>query len=672
MKYRKGLRTWLVLVVAFGLTACASGKKQYETSMQLKDSGQYRQAIASLEEAIEVEPQNDTYREALSELRDALVREILSEGDVILRSETPSTMTAIERARARLSEAEKVDPQNASVIEFSKRLQREAQSLQQAVEKDYQHALKYVSDGEWLEAYALLQKIRHRYPDYRDTGRMIQDVTTQGTQSLYEKGREQFEQEEYRKAADDLRGALTLDPEHALSATLLKTAVERDSQEYFVNQAEKAVLVQDWELAIRRYKKAQAYNPDDINLKQAVVNVNTKAAFYFMREARSNLYAGWLGKAFQSYDRAARYASASGDSEFSGYLQALANEMSAKAAVAAEQLGNQGNFGSAWFWYQKVKSIDPNYPEIFFRIQAMEDKVIQRVKKSIAVFDFQPPSQAPDAGAIFANSLSTYLFKSSSQDIKILERENLKSILEEMKLEQAGGVSPDATRNVGRIDGIDVAVMGSVLRYNVDSTRYSDTKSVTYQVKKTEENIDYLNWKTLHPNPTQEELADAPMPYVYRMQDVEKQYNVSTHKKVAFVTVSFRIVDVDTGGNILVDTIQRSKTAIDETSAGVEVAGIKYDPLEIPTDTELLQELTEEVVKELGRETLRPLKSLEKTYYELGEIYLKRRERIHAAENFINAVFNEKVKSIRDSALTQNARDQIEAIFLDYKFQLVP
>mgnify|MGYP001085856109 CR=1 FL=1 len=66
------------------------------------------------------------------------------------------------------------------------------------------------------------------------------------------------------------------------------------------------------------------------------------------------------------------------------------------------------------------------------------------------------------------------------------------------------------------------------------------------------------------------------------------------------------------------------------------------------------------------------LKSLEKTYYELGEIYLKRRERIHAAENFINAVFNEKVKSIRDSALTQNARDQIEAIFLDYKFQLVP
>jgi tetratricopeptide (TPR) repeat protein len=640
--------------------------------MQLKDSGQYRQAIASLEEALEVEPQNDTYREALSELRDALVREILSEGDEILRSEIPATMTAIERARARLAEAEKVDAQNASVIEFSKRLQQETQSLQQAIEKDYQQALQYVSDGEWLDAYALLQKIRHRYPDYRDTGRMIQDVITQGTQGLYEKGREQFEQEEYRKAAEYLQGALTLDPEHAPSATLLKTAVERDSQEYFVNQAEKAVLVQDWELAIRRYKKAQAYNPNDTNLKQAVVNVNTKAAFYFMREARSYLYAGWLGKAFESYDRAARYASASGDSEFSGYLQALANEMSAKAAAAAEQLGNQGNYGSAWFWYQKVKSIDPNYPEIFFRIQSMEDKVIQRVKKSIAVFDFEPPSQAPDAGTIFANSLSTYLFKSSSQDIKIFERENLKSILEEMKPGQIGGVSSDATRNVGRIHGIDVAVMGSVLRYNVDSTRYSDTKSVTYQVKKTEENIDYLNWKTLHPNPTQEELADAPMPYVYRMQDVEKQYNVSNHKKVAFVTVSFRIVDVDTGENILVDTIQRSKTAVDETSAGVEVAGIKYDPLEMPTDTELLQELTEEVVKELGRETLRPLKSLEKTYYELGEIYLKRRERIHAAENFINAVFNEKVKSIRDSALTQNARDQIEAIFFDYKFQLVP
>jgi curli biogenesis system outer membrane secretion channel CsgG len=672
MLQHRRFRTGLILLLALGLAACASGKKQYEMSLQLQERGQYREAMAILEEAIAAEPRNETYREALSKLRNALILDILAEGDTILGSQTPPTMSAITRARVRLTEARKIDPDHAAVIEFSNRLEQETQSLMQAVEKDYQRARDNISAGQWLEAHANLQNIQERFPDFRDTRRLVQEVSDQGVQSLHAKGKQQFEQEEYRKAVDYLQSALTLDPEHDPSQKLLAAARERDSKEYFVNQAEKAVLVQDWALAIRRYEKAQEYDPADANLKQAVINVNTKAAFYFMRETRSHLYAGWLGKAFQSYNRATDYAAASGDSEFSGYLQALATELSAKTAVAAEQFSAQSHFGSAWYWYQKIKNIDSNYPEIFYRIQSVEDKVIQRVKKSIAVFDFDPPNKAPDAGSIFANSLSTYLFKSASKDIKILERENLKSILEEMKLGQIGVVSSNAPQEVGRIYGIDVAVMGSVLRYNVDSTSYSDTKSVTYQVKKTEENIDYLNWKTLHPDPTKEELAAAPMPYVYKMQDVEKQYNVSTHKKVAFVTVSFRIVDVNTGENILVDTIQRSKTAMDETSAGVEVAGIKYDPLEMPTDTELLQELTGEVVAELGRETLRPLKNLEKTYYELGEIYLERREPVQAAEQFVNTVFNAKIKAIQNPSLTLNARNRLDSIFLEYKFQLVP
>jgi curli biogenesis system outer membrane secretion channel CsgG len=374
-----------------------------------------------------------------------------------------------------------------------------------------------------------------------------------------------------------------------------------------------------------------------------------------------------LFNAFKSYDLAVKNADTQKHPELESHLQSLGNELGTATASVAERLAGEGNYGSAWFWFEKIKIVDPDYPDLFYRSQAMEDEIMLRLRKSIAVFDFGPPSGAPDAGAIFANNLSTFLFKNASKDIKILERENLQSILEEMKLGQIGVVSSNTAKEMGRVYGIDVAVMGNVLRYNVDSTSYSDTKTVTYQIKKTEENIDYLNWKARNPNPTKEELNQAPVPFIHKMVDVEKEYSVSTHKKVAFVTVSFRIVDVNTGENILVDTIPRNKTATDDTSAGVQVAKIEYDPLEIPTDTELLQDLTGEVVEELGREALRPLQSLEKIYFDRGENYLQRRNNVAAAEYFIDAIFTERIKKIEGSQLSREAGRNLEDIFRHFK-----
>ena len=298
---------------------------------------------------------------------------------------------------------------------------------------------------------------------------------------------------------------------------------------------------------------------------------------------------------------------------------------------------------------------------------AQADEILQRLRKSIAVFDFDPASNAPDAGAIFACNLRTFLFKNAGKDIKILDSENLKAIIDEVNFGRIGTVSAKTAEEIGRAHGIDVAVTGNVLRYHVDSTSYFDTKTVVYPVKKTEENIDYLNWKARHPSPTKEQLDRAPVPFIHKIIDMEKQYSVSSHKKVAFVSVSFRIADVHTGEIVLMDTIERRKTATDDTRAGIQVAGIEYDPLEIPTDTELLQELGGEVVAELGREALRPLQALEKKYFDLVEKHLQRRDAVTAAEYFVDAIFDEKVKEVAGSHLSREAGRQLEEIFRNFK-----
>ena len=125
-----------------------------------------------------------------------------------------------------------------------------------------------------------------------------------------------------------------------------------------------------------------------------------------------------------------------------------------------------------------------------------------------------------------------------------------------------------------------------------------------------------------------------------------------------------------TGENIQVKTIERKEVAEDESSAGLPEAKVKFDPLEMPTDTELLQKMTDQVVAELGKEALTPLQNLEQTYFKKGENFLRRRDTLNAAENFVNAIFDEKLKRIEGSPLTRSALDNLYDIFLQHRLNL--
>ena len=669
MDYRQRIGSLLAGIIAAGLIGCASGKTPYGLGMQMKAEGRYREAITYLEEAIAAEPKNEAYRQALTDTKNALIGELAAEADEILKSKIPPSMATIKDAGSKIAAAGQIDPNHPAVVEYTARLKKEESDLRVSVKNMYAQAGMNIKKQQWGEAHANLMQIEQLLSGYEDTDRLLKIVAAKGVPALLQEGKKLFDRQEYKQAAVYFQQVLYIDPQVQEARTSLGMARKRDTKKYFFEEGHKALANGKWEQAERAYRRALTYDPTDAEIKTAIGRMQYKAAFHYMREARNHMLAGWLFNAFISFDLAVTNADTRKHPELESHLQTLGNELGTTTIDVAQRFAQGGRYGSAWFWYQKIKKVDPDYPDLFYRSQAMEDEIIRRLRKSIAVFDFGPPSSTLDAGAIFANSLSAFLFKNATKDIKILERENLQSMLEEMKLGQIGVVSSKTANEMGRIYGIDVAVMGNVLRHNVDSTSYSGTKTATYQVKKTEENIDYLNWKARNPNPTKEELDQAPVPFIHKMIDAEKKYSVSTHKKVAFVTVSYRIVDVNTGENLMVDTITHSKTATDDTSAGVQVAGVKYDPLEIPTDTELLQALTTEVVEELGREALRPLQTLEKTYFALGEKHLRSHDDITASEYFIDAVFTEKAKGLKETQLAREASRKVEDIFRLFKLR---
>ena len=668
MSKRTILNLTAVFCITMYLAACvASGKKEYDVGMQLSQAGKYKEAIAYLNQAIEKEPGNKDYQQALADLKRKLVDQFVSQGTKILKSQTPLSIGVLNKAKAELNKARDVDSGHPDVLAFAAQLEGAEAGLLAEVRQLYTDAKSAADNGEWMKAYFGLQQIQSRFPNYEDSFQLAAKVSAAGSEDYFHQAEGQFADEAFGPAKELLRQALSLNPSYEDARQLLSLTEQRDTKGYFIEKAREAVIAQQWDEAVNAYKRALEYDSDDQDLRQLIVHVRNKAGQYYIRQGRVQMEEGWLLKAFDMYDLAVKNIQDANDYQ----LNSLRTDLTSRAKFLAGQFKDQGMFGSAWYWYQKIQQVDPEYPDIFYMTQEMEDRIKERVQKSIAVFDFSSPSDSEDAGIIVANNLITFLFNNASGDIKILERENLKSILEEMKLGTMGVVSAQSAKEMGRVYGIDVAIMGSVLLYKVDTTVSQGTKSVRYEVgEKIEDNIEYLNWKARNPNPSSEQLAQAPPAKIKTPEYKEKDYLVSNHKKVGFAQLSFRIVDVRTGENIQVRTIERKEVAEDETSAGLPEAKVKFDPLEIPTDTELLQRMTDEVVAELGREALRPLQNLEQEYFQGGENFLRRRDNLQAAESFVNAVFNENLKRIQGSPLSQKATENLAEIFNSYQVAL--
>ena len=262
------------------------------------------------------------------------------------------------------------------------------------------------------------------------------------------------------------------------------------------------------------------------------------------------------------------------------------------------------------------------------------------------------------------------LFNNARKDTKILERENLNQILEEMKLGQVGVIGENAAKEMGRLYGIDISIMGSVMLFKVDKSTSESTETVRYVIgEEIKDNIEFLNWKALNPNATRKELAKAPQPKIMQPVYAEKEYTVTKAKKVGFIEISYRIVDVTTGENIDADTITERVEREDSGNDGVKDANVEYDPLEIATDTEILQAMAETVVDTLSRKILQPLRNREIDHFNEGEeLYLKRKENLPAVEEFVNALFGERIKSNVNSPISAKVNTYVDEIIDKHRF----
>ncbi|WP_158971080.1 CsgG/HfaB family protein [Paraglaciecola sp. L3A3] len=659
---KKALITSAILIALSGCGSTTSGTKEFDTAIQLASVNQFDEAIAYLKQAVGQDPDNEKYVAKLADVKARYIQVNLKKVNQLLTGD--ATKAKLDEAESLIKDLEKVGIKNNSMVQATDLINTKRSDLYSQLSEVYEKAKMAMDTKNWGQAHSLLSDIASRFENYEDVQSRLKTSVTEANKYYLGQANTAIKNDQFALARQHLSDLLNVIPNNPIALSLLKKVERNDNQEYFLAKVKIAQQTSDWSEVIKNCEMALSYRTGNNQCRDLLVTAKQKQAQFIANSILESMTEGRLIEAKSLYLELKNLNALD-----TSKLENLRDSLSQQAEYTADTYKQNGRYAIALVLLKTINEINPAYPDLFTKIRTVEDNIYGRARRSIAVFDFNSPSSSDDAGVIVANNLISRLFNNASSDIKILERENLKSILEEMKLGQIGVVSETTAKEMGRIYGIDYAIMGSVLLYKVDENTASSTKTIRYEIgKKIEDNIEYLNWKAVNPDPSKKELRAAPLAKIMVPEYGEKEYDVTQTKKVGFLQLSFRIVNVLTGENTRVDTIERKIQIEDTSNAGVQDAGIKFDPMEVPTDTEIMQQLTEQIVEHMAGEVLRPLQQLETYYFNEGQDRERRAELDIAVEYYTYAIYNEKLKSVSASPTTIEAKNRINNILARYRF----
>ena len=161
--------------------------------------------------------------------------------------------------------------------------------------------------------------------------------------------------------------------------------------------------------------------------------------------------------------------------------------------------------------------------------------------KEIAIADFQGQERS---GSQIATLVQSMLMDVRHYDI--LERDKLRSILDEQNLGMAGIVDDATAVEVGRLLGVDALVFGEVTRYEIEPDQ-----KITRQVKE-RRGTGKFHW-------VEEKDRKTGKTKKVKKEIMEEVYVPKTHwVRKGTVAINFRVVDVETGRLLAAHSDSRS------------------------------------------------------------------------------------------------------------------
>lgn len=654
--YRAILTSLLVLMFLFG---CAVNDS-YKMGQDLSKEKRWDDAIVYLKKALEEEPNNPEFKDALQRAKQASARVHYEKAKQILGTQPEPNLPTLQQAAKEADMAVGLDPESRDIKAFSETTKSKITQLQELIKPLYAQADLDMLKEDWAAAVIKFRQINKIFPNYEETMSRLAKAEQEATRSLYQQGVNLGKQEDWKLAAESFKAVMDINPNYFDVAKLYREAKSKDNFDYYAAAADKASQTQDLAKAIMLYEKALEYQSDNSAAMKKVDALKVKAGKVYFDEAVTLVNQNKFSPALMRIEFIKIQTPAVQNDPF---FKEFINKFCKKMMERAEKYAEKELWGNALIWYQKVESMNPNYPDLYDKMRDIRDERIKRrIKKSIAVFDFTSPSNDKDAGRNAADKVVAYLYQKASSDLRIIERENLQNILREMQLGQSGLVDVKSAQTVGKMRGIDTFIMGTVLKYLSSKTDNSSMEQVKVLVDEEDvRNPEFSDWLIMNPKPTEADMKNAPPRTIKKKNYQFVSYKKGAAKIVALFDISYKLVDTATGENIFTNTIAGRLVKEDKYQDGVPVANIPYDPLEIQTESEVLGELTDQKISEMGQSVLKHFQSLELEYFNQGQQLQKNRKYDLAIEKYVDAVYDEKLKGI-STPVSQNALKSIDQL----------
>ncbi len=654
--YRVILTSLFVLMFLIGCRVSES----YKMGQDLSKEGRWDDAIVFLQKAVDEDPNNQEFKDALQRAKRESARIQYEKAKQALGSSPQPTLPALQQAAKAADIALGIDPDNRDIKIFADTVKGKITQLREFIEPLYVQADLDMQTENWAAAVTKLRQINNVFPNYEETTSRLAKARQEAARTLYQEGVNLGKQEEWKLAATSFKAVMDINPNYFDVAKLYQEAVSKDNFEYYAAAADKAGQAQNFVKAVMLYEKALEYQPANNAFIKKLDALKAKAGKLYFDEAVALVNQNKFYTALKHVEFIKTKTPVTLDDPF---FKDFINKFCKKMMERADNYMEKELWGNALIWYEKVESLNPNYSELYEKIRDVRDERIKRrIRKSIAVFDFSSPSNDKDAGRNAADKLVAYLYQKASSDLRIIERENLQNILREMQLGQSGLVDVKSAQTVGKMRGIDTFIMGTVLKYY--SSRADNPSMEQVKVLVDEEDIrnpEFSDWLIMNPRPTEGDMKNAPPRTIKKKNYQFVSYKKGLVKIVALFDISYKLVDTATGENIFTNTIAGRLTKEDKYQDGVPVANIPYDPLEIHTESEVMGELTDQKIAEMGQSVLKHFQSLELEYYNQGQQLQKNRKYDLAIEKYVDSIHNEKMKGIT-TPVSQNALKAIDQL----------
>ncbi len=655
MFIRNIAQTGIVLLLIAG---CAGqGAKSFDDARSLEDAKRYEDALSLYEEAVSKEPANPEYTRALKIARTRLARQSLDSAREQM-DVSPLKYDNLRNAQGYVDKALKLDPDNVEAKTAQESLNSQREAMVKKAEAAYAVAMKALEAREWMAALESFREIRTYYPAYLDVA--IKISSTENNAVAY-----YLKEADRHKANDDMNAlvknlelGLAIQPGNQQIMVALNDAKAGNTAAAALDKAAQFVNEGKWDRVQFYLKRARTLNPtkaDNDRINKVYSDGGTK----LMEKVAENiskkaLYSAYINLMI-AFDFNPKAFKAPGADE-------LRNQLISEMITRADDLEGAGFIGLALYWTECAYKVSGSQKELYQKVQGLKDKIKQRVIKKIAIMDFNPPTSNPDAGRLVTDSLLSYMTRNTSGDVKILARDILGALIKEIEFGQAGLYDIESAKKSGKLKGTDIFIFGSLLQYNVELNKEEGQKMVVAKIGvERDPNPHYTAWVNANPKPSDEDRRNAPPPFLERDKTETIRYKVGTHRKTANVTISFRVVDVESGEVVITKTLKSRKEAAGNYSEGVDIAGIPYQKMELASDTDLLEKAVDEAIADLGHQVLSRFQNLQEKYLNDAEILKKRGETEPVAEKYMDAVMTEEVKNIK-SPVTETARRELDRL----------